>query len=76
MTGIGRVLVVVYAIMALAATGRFSLMVDTVEPRTMYVSVEGPVAESRPSTDDEVRAMAARYLSGAALDGHLEFAFG
>ena len=61
---------------ALAATGRFSLMVDTVEPRTMYVSVEGPVAASRPSTDDEVRAMAARYLSGAALDGYLEFAFG
>ena len=51
-------------------------MVDTVEPRTMYVTVEGAVAESRPSTDEEVRAMAARYLSGAALDGYLEFAFG
>lgn len=61
---------------ALAAAGRFSLMVDTVEPRTMYVSVEGPVAETRVSTEEEIRAMAARYLSGQALDGYLEFAFG
>lgn len=61
---------------ALATAGRFSLMVDTVEPRTMYVSVEGPVAESRRSTDAEIRAMAARYLAGAELDKYLEFAFG
>ncbi|KXP14678.1 pyridoxamine 5'-phosphate oxidase family protein [Tsukamurella pseudospumae] len=61
---------------ALEASGRFSLMVDTVEPRTMYVSVEGPVAESRTSTEEEIRAMAARYLSGPALDGYLDFAFG
>ena len=36
--------------------------------------MEGPVAESRPSTDAEIRAMAARYLSGAELDGYLQFA--
>ncbi len=59
---------------ALEATGRFTLMVDTVEPRTMYVSVEGAVAETRPSTEEEIRAMAARYLEGAALEGYLEFA--
>ncbi|WP_019204145.1 pyridoxamine 5'-phosphate oxidase family protein [Tsukamurella sp. 1534] len=59
---------------ALEAAGRFTLMVDTVEPRTAYVSVEGPVAESRPATDAEIREMAARYLSGAALDAYLDFA--
>lgn len=61
---------------AIKATGRFTLMVDTVEPRTAYVSVEGPVAESCRSTDDEIRSLAARYLSGPALDAYLEFAFG
>lgn len=59
---------------AIEAAGRFSLMVDTVTPRTMYVSVEGPVAEVRASTEAEVHAMASRYLEGAELEGYLKFA--
>ncbi|ADG79325.1 Pyridoxamine 5'-phosphate oxidase-related FMN-binding protein OS=Tsukamurella paurometabola (strain ATCC 8368 / DSM / CCUG 35730 / CIP 100753 / JCM 10117/ KCTC 9821 / NBRC 16120 / NCIMB 702349 / NCTC 13040) OX=521096 GN=Tpau_2727 PE=4 SV=1 [Tsukamurella paurometabola] len=59
---------------AISDAGRFSLMVDTVTPRTMYVTVEGPVSELRPSTDEEIYAMAARYLQGAELDGYLAFA--
>ncbi len=59
---------------ALEAAGRFTLMADTVEPRLMYVSVEGAVSDVRPSTPDELRTIAARYLSGPALDGYLQFA--
>ncbi|CAM4009620.1 MULTISPECIES: pyridoxamine 5'-phosphate oxidase family protein [Tsukamurella] len=58
---------------AIESTGRFTLMVDTVTPRTMYVSVEGPISEIRASTEEEIHSMASRYLEGAELEGYLQF---
>ncbi|NNG39676.1 pyridoxamine 5-phosphate oxidase [Flexivirga sp. ID2601S] len=56
---------------AIKAAGRFSLMVDTVTPRTMYVSVEGSVASIEAAGQQENADLAARYLTGAELDGYL-----
>ena len=36
----------------IAAAGRFTLMVERVEPTVRYVSVEGPVARTIHGTDD------------------------
>ena len=47
----------------IATAGRFSLMVDRVEPTTRYVSIEGPVTRTAPETDDLVWEMASRYLT-------------
>ncbi|WP_222193503.1 pyridoxamine 5'-phosphate oxidase family protein [Modestobacter italicus] len=54
------------------AAGRFSLLVDRLSPTVRYVSVEGPVAGSRPATPDDVRAMAERYLPADAVPGYVE----
>ncbi|TWS26295.1 pyridoxamine 5-phosphate oxidase [Tsukamurella sputi] len=58
---------------AIEAAGRFTLMVDTVTPRTMYVSVEGPVVEVRPTPWSEFEYMAGRYLEGEAFESYLKF---
>ncbi|GHJ39332.1 pyridoxamine 5'-phosphate oxidase family protein [Streptomyces sp. TS71-3] len=50
------------------AAGRFSLLVQRTEPTPRYVSVEGPVAGMTEGTGALHREMAARYLSGEALD--------
>ncbi|MCW4355077.1 pyridoxamine 5'-phosphate oxidase family protein [Hoyosella sp. YIM 151337] len=55
------------------AAGRFSLMVDRVEPTPRYVSVAGPVSAVEPLTSDMHRAMAARYLAGPELDAYCEW---
>ncbi|NEE27171.1 pyridoxamine 5'-phosphate oxidase family protein, partial [Streptomyces sp. SID7982] len=34
----------------IAAAGRFTLLVDRLEPTIRYVSVEGPVVDTRPAT--------------------------
>ncbi|MET9210410.1 MULTISPECIES: pyridoxamine 5'-phosphate oxidase family protein [unclassified Nocardia] len=59
---------------AITEAGRFTLMVDTVEPEVKYVSVEGPVADVQPSTGAQIADIAARYLSGDALEQYLVFA--
>ncbi|MBW0274193.1 pyridoxamine 5-phosphate oxidase [Nocardia sp. MH4] len=59
---------------AITAAGRFGLMVDTVAPEVKYVSVEGAVADVRPSTAAQIAEMAGRYLSGDALEQYLVFA--
>ncbi|WP_424215292.1 pyridoxamine 5'-phosphate oxidase family protein [Streptomyces sp. BI20] len=59
---------------ALAGAGRFSLMVERVEPTVRYVSVEGPVVSTEPTTDAEKRSMAARYLPAEAVDSFLAMA--
>ncbi|RCK70877.1 pyridoxamine 5-phosphate oxidase [Desertihabitans brevis] len=59
---------------ALRSTGRCTLVAQTVEPRVRYVSVACRVVEERPSTPDDQRAMASRYLQGDALEGYLEHA--
>lgn len=59
---------------AIEAAGRFTLLVDVVEPALTYVSVEGSVATVVPVTDGQVAQLAGRYLSGAALDDYIAYA--
>lgn len=56
------------------AAGRFSLMVERVEPTTRYVTVEGPVSRIEPGTDAENEAMAHRYLEKDAAERFIQFA--
>ncbi|AYV25604.1 Pyridoxamine 5'-phosphate oxidase [Streptomyces sp. ADI95-16] len=60
--------------LALAHAGRFSLLVERVEPTVRYVSVEGTVVSTEPTTEKESREMAARYLRPEAVQPFLEFA--
>ncbi|MET9255635.1 pyridoxamine 5'-phosphate oxidase family protein [Streptomyces sp. NPDC003717] len=54
--------------------GRFSLMVERVEPSIRYVSVEGPVVETAPGTVELLREMSARYLPADKVDGYVDMA--
>jgi hypothetical protein len=54
--------------------GRFSLMVDRLEPTVRYVSVEGPVVRTMPGTDDLVWEISRRYLSEDRVATYVEFA--
>jgi nitroimidazol reductase NimA-like FMN-containing flavoprotein (pyridoxamine 5'-phosphate oxidase superfamily) len=56
------------------AAGRFSLLVERIEPTIRYVSVEGPVVDTRPGTLEDLREMSARYLPAEKVDGYVEFA--
>ncbi|MEU6915317.1 pyridoxamine 5'-phosphate oxidase family protein [Streptomyces olindensis] len=56
------------------AAGRFSLMVDRVEPTIRYVSVEGPVVDTGPATLEQLREISARYLPAEKVDGYVDFA--
>ncbi|MGW4924897.1 pyridoxamine 5'-phosphate oxidase family protein [Streptomyces parvulus] len=56
------------------AAGRFSLMVGRVEPTIRYVSVEGPVLDTVPATEKDLRELAARYLPAEKVDGYVAFA--
>ncbi|MEU9913513.1 pyridoxamine 5'-phosphate oxidase family protein [Streptomyces sp. NPDC051001] len=57
------------------AAGRFSLMVDTVEPKLKYVSVEGPVLDTTPATIELLREMSARYLPPEKVEAYVDFAW-
>ncbi|MGW1882341.1 pyridoxamine 5'-phosphate oxidase family protein [Streptomyces sp. NPDC001970] len=54
--------------------GRFSLMVDRLEPTIRYVSVEGPVTGTSPGTHEPLREITARYLPAEKVDGYVDFA--
>lgn len=56
------------------AAGRFTLMVDRVEPSIRYVSVSGAVAGITPATDAQNREMAARYVAPDKLEAYLAYA--
>ncbi|WP_063057944.1 pyridoxamine 5'-phosphate oxidase family protein [Nocardia sienata] len=56
------------------AAGRFSLLVERVEPTVRYVSVEGPVTRVEPLTDERHREMVARYLPPERVQEYLSFA--
>ncbi|MFK4066794.1 pyridoxamine 5'-phosphate oxidase family protein [Streptomyces sp. NPDC029674] len=58
----------------IAAAGRFSLMVDRLEPTIRYVSVEGPVVRSEDATIEQLREMSARYLPAEKVEPYVEFA--
>ncbi|MEU3602847.1 pyridoxamine 5'-phosphate oxidase family protein [Streptomyces sp. NPDC006798] len=57
----------------LTAAGRFSLMVDRVEPTVRYVSVEGPIVGSEPCTRERMREIAARYLPADKVEAYLDY---
>lgn len=59
----------------IGAAGRFSLLVDRVEPTIRYVSVEGPVTETRAATRGDLEEMAARYLPPEKVAGYVGFAW-
>ncbi|MFJ6074412.1 pyridoxamine 5'-phosphate oxidase family protein [Streptomyces sp. NPDC093065] len=56
--------------------GRFSLMVDRLEPTIRYVSVEGPAVGTVAATEEHLRELAARYLPAEKVDGYVAFASG
>jgi hypothetical protein len=60
----------------IAEAGRFSLLVHRVAPTTRYVSVEGRVTTIKLSTDDDLRAIASRYLPSEKVESYVEFARG
>ncbi|CQR63467.1 pyridoxamine 5'-phosphate oxidase family protein [Streptomyces leeuwenhoekii] len=57
------------------AAGRFSLMVDRVEPTIRYVSVEGPVVRTVPATIEQLREISSRYLPAEKVDEYVDFAW-
>ncbi|GGX46405.1 pyridoxamine 5'-phosphate oxidase family protein [Streptomyces fructofermentans] len=57
------------------AAGRFSLMVDRLEPTIRYVSVEGPVLESVPATREQLVEISARYLPADKVDAYVDVAW-
>ncbi|MEU2330717.1 pyridoxamine 5'-phosphate oxidase family protein [Streptomyces althioticus] len=59
----------------LQAAGRFSLLVERVEPTIRYVSVEGPVVDTSPATVEKLREISARYLPAEKVDGYVDFAW-
>ncbi|WP_031036947.1 pyridoxamine 5'-phosphate oxidase family protein [Streptomyces sp. NRRL F-5650] len=58
----------------ISRAGRFSLMVDRLEPTIRYVSVEGPVVETATGTEEHLREMSARYLPAEKVEGYVAFA--
>jgi hypothetical protein len=58
----------------IAQAGRFSLMVERVEPTVRYVSVEGPVTRTVPRTDELLMEMTERYLAPDKVRAYIEFA--
>lgn len=54
--------------------GRFTLMVDRLNPTIRYVSVEGPVTRTIPMTDDMLHEIAARYLPAEYVGPYIEMA--
>ncbi|MFD6290274.1 pyridoxamine 5'-phosphate oxidase family protein [Streptomyces sp. NPDC060205] len=59
----------------ISAAGRFSLMVDRLEPTIRYVSLEGPVVESTPATREQLHEISARYLPADKVDGYVDFSW-
>ncbi|MGW5200040.1 pyridoxamine 5'-phosphate oxidase family protein [Streptomyces spiralis] len=57
------------------SAGRFSLMVDRLEPTIRYVSVEGPVIDTTPATVERLREISSRYLPAEKVDAYVDFAW-
>lgn len=58
---------------AIRSAGRFSLMVERIEPSVRYVSVEGPVARTEQDSRERAWEMAARYLPQDKVAGFVEY---
>ncbi|MEU9475538.1 pyridoxamine 5'-phosphate oxidase family protein [Streptomyces sp. NPDC048191] len=59
----------------ISKAGRFTLMIDRLEPTVRYVSVEGPVVRTAPATIEALREISARYLPAEKVDGYVDFAW-
>ncbi|MFD5627863.1 MULTISPECIES: pyridoxamine 5'-phosphate oxidase family protein [unclassified Streptomyces] len=59
----------------ISAAGRYSLMVDRLEPTIRYVSVEGPVLDTTPATREQLQEISARYLPADKVDGYVDSAW-
>ena len=59
----------------IGSAGRFTLMVDRLEPTLRYVSVEGPVVSTNPATIEQLREISARYLPADKVDGYVDMAW-
>ncbi|MEU9730708.1 pyridoxamine 5'-phosphate oxidase family protein [Streptomyces sp. NPDC048002] len=59
----------------ISSAGRFTLMVDRLEPTIRYVSVEGPVTGTEPATIELLREMSARYLPAEKVDAYVDFSW-
>jgi hypothetical protein len=55
------------------AAGRFTLLVERVEPTVRYVSVEGPVVRTEPGTDDMLWEMSSRYLAADKVGPYVAY---
>lgn len=55
--------------------GRFSLMIDRLDPTIRYASVEGPVIGTTPATLEQLREISARYLPAEKVDGYVDAAW-
>lgn len=56
------------------AAGRFTLMVERVEPSVRYVSVDGPVSRIETGTDELLVEVTKRYLPPDRVAGYLDYA--
>ncbi|MEO3803996.1 pyridoxamine 5'-phosphate oxidase family protein [Nonomuraea sp. B1E8] len=56
----------------IAKAGRFSILVQRVSPTYRYVSVEGPLVRSDPTTLEDLTRISARYLPPDAVSGYVQ----
>jgi len=56
----------------IAKAGRFSLLVQRSSPTYRYVSVEGPVVRSGPTTLEDLTRISSRYLPPDAVSGYVQ----
>ncbi|MGP3915279.1 pyridoxamine 5'-phosphate oxidase family protein [Nonomuraea sp. 10N515B] len=56
----------------IAKAGRFSMLVQRVSPTYRYVSVEGPVVRTDPTTLEDLTRISARYLPPDAAAGYVQ----
>jgi hypothetical protein len=54
--------------------GRFSLMVERIQPSVRYVSIEGPVTGTNPGTHDDLVTISARYLPPEQVEPYVKIA--
>jgi len=56
----------------IAKAGRLTVLVQRTSPTYRYVSIEGPVVGSGPTTLEHLTRIAARYLPPEAVPGYVE----
>ncbi|MFC4119636.1 pyridoxamine 5'-phosphate oxidase family protein [Nonomuraea zeae] len=56
----------------IAKAGRFSILVQRTSPTYRYVSVEGPVVRSGPTTLEDLTRISSRYLPPDAVSGYVQ----